>query len=76
METERRTVATTTMKLGPNKFKVTHEEMRSVPRILFRELPEGTIATISDASKTGFTVQFEPATIKIEKFGFELSAEH
>jgi hypothetical protein len=62
-------------KLGPNKFRVAHFEMRTLPQITFKGLPTGVTAKVFDASRAAFTVQFEPETIAVEKFEYELSVE-
>lgn len=62
--------------LAPNVFKVVFSvPMRIAPELNFQGLPDGVTAEISEHTKFGFVVQFDPSEIPVSSFGFTASAE-
>lgn len=62
--------------LGSNIFKVVFSvPMRIPPKLAFQGLPEGVSWNITENSKFGFTVQFQPIDTLVKGFGFTADAE-
>ena len=62
--------------LGANTFRVLFSvPMRSPPELEFHNLPNGVNANVTEKSKFGFTVVFEPSSVTITDFEFSASAE-
>lgn len=62
--------------LAPNTFRVLFEvPARIPPRLTFQGLPSGVHANVTENSKFGFTVVFEPTSIPVTNFGFIGDAE-
>lgn len=62
-------------KLGPNAFLVKIGWSRTPPRVDFSGLPEGTRPVVSDLSRNGFKVVFEPFDIPVHQFSFSVSVQ-
>jgi hypothetical protein len=64
------------IRLGHNMFRVLFPvPMHAVPQLSFTGLPQGTKATVADASNIWFTVVFTPMSIAVEHFGLSASAD-
>lgn len=62
--------------LGENTFRVLFSvPMRIPPELEFSNLPNGVNANVTEKSKFGFTVKFEPSSVTITDFGFTANAE-
>ena len=62
--------------LAPNMFRVLFAvPARIPPRLEFQGLPAGVHANVTENSKFGFTVVFEPTSIPVTNFGFIGDAE-
>lgn len=62
--------------LGSNVFRVLFSvPMRIPPQLEFHNLPSGVLANVTEKSKFGFTVVFEPSLVPVTNFGFSADAE-
>ncbi len=62
--------------LRQNLFKIVFSvPMRIPPQLSFHGVPDGVLGTITDNSKFGFTVLFQPVNIPVKEFGFIADAE-
>jgi hypothetical protein len=62
--------------LAPNTFRVLFAvPARIPPRLSFQGLPAGVHAKVTENSKFGFSVVFEPTSVPVNNFGFIGDAE-
>jgi hypothetical protein len=62
--------------LAPNTFRVLFAvPARIPPRLSFQGLPAGVHAKVTENSKFGFSVVFEPTSVPVTNFGFVGDAE-
>lgn len=64
------------IRVADNDYRVTYPaSQRTMPHLEIYNVPEGSQAKVSGESNFGFTVIFEPPTIKVEHFGYRASSE-